>query len=294
MPTPTRARQQTLANPSPNCPHCRSTRLKLLLGFRGQQTFRCQNCQGYFNIPAHPTDRFYTSSYYEKIYAARKTAQLEQSRRYLRIIRRHAPRASILDYGCGTGVFLVAAHEAGFVEVAGADISADALKCARDNLQDRARLIDLNRDALPSGRFAVIALLDALSALPDARTVLERLRDRHLAEGGLVAIRTPHIPPAYFAVVRALALLIGKKQASRLLFAENRYALFDVDSLQRFLEALGFEPVFVEIGQDYPRLDGPKNSWSDHVWVTLHRILRRPTIFVLARVRAKGTGASKT
>ena len=85
MPTPTRARQQTLANPSPNCPHCRSTRLKLLLGFRGQQTFRCQNCQGYFNIPAHPTDRFYTSSYYEKIYTPRKTAQLEQSWRYLRI-----------------------------------------------------------------------------------------------------------------------------------------------------------------------------------------------------------------
>lgn len=265
-----------------DCLHCRATRAEVLLRFREQATYRCRICRGYFNEPVHGARGVYVSRYYDKVYAPRKGLQLKASRRYLKILGTHLALSSVLDYGCGAGAFLVAAEGVGISEIVGADTSRDAVEIARRNLGDRVSIIHLDAEPLPPRRFDAIVLLDTISALPDPRGTLEHLRDHHLAERGVIAIRTPLVSPRYFVIVRWLAPFIGRKQASRLMFAENRYALFDERALRRLLASLGFRPVFEEVTPDYPPLETTGHGWRDGVMALVQRLLRVPVIFLVA------------
>jgi SAM-dependent methyltransferase len=211
----------------------------------------------------------------------------------MRLIRRFVPADSVLDYGCGTGVFLAAAVEAGFTANVGADISADGLRLARQNLDDSVTLIHMPYRQLPERRFAVISLMDSLSAIPDARATLLNLKERHLADGGVLVVRTPDIPASYFTTVKALSWLLGRKQASRLLFADSRYALFDAAALQRFLEAAGFETVYRELREDYAAPAVMVRAPTAWLWVLLRRLLRRRSICVIARARSAGSDMTR-
>lgn len=153
---------------------------------------------GLFNQPGPRAEQAYDQAYYETVYVSRRDHQLQQSRRYVRMIRRFVPGGSVLDFGCGTGILLAAAVEADFTANVGADTSADGLRLARQNVNDSVTLVHLPHERLPERRFEVIALMDTLSAIPEARATLLDLRNRYLADAGVLVIRTPDIPHSYF------------------------------------------------------------------------------------------------
>jgi hypothetical protein len=133
--------------------------------------------------------------------------------------------------------------------------------------------------------------MDTLSAVPDARATLFNLASQYLADEGVVVIRTPHVGPSYFTLVKVLSFLLGKKQASRLMFAASRYALFDIELLRRLLTSLGLQIVFVEIGRDYAVSHKAKGI-AGPFWVILWRLLHRPSILVIARAKSRAFEAS--
>jgi len=268
------------------CLHCRSPRVATVLRYRDQTTFKCRNCLGYFNQPSADAQSVYSEAYFETVYGPRATEQLRQSRGYIDLLRRYGAAQSLLDYGCGTGMLLLAAQEAGLSPLVGADVSEAGLARASANLDPSVQLVDLTSDALPARKFDAITLVDSISALSGMPAALERLCNDHLAEDGLLAIRTPSIPPSYVAVVRCLALFIGAKQASRFLFAENRYALFDSQALERLLARLGFMPVHMEIVADYPAPQTKVDRLADRALAALRRVLRRPILFMIAQRRS--------
>ena len=65
--------------------------------------------------------------------------------------------ATVLDYGCGSGVLAIAAAKLGAASVVGTDIDAQALRASRDNA--RANAVDVSfvtPDALPTGTFDIV------------------------------------------------------------------------------------------------------------------------------------------
>ena len=68
-----------------------------------------------------------------------------------------APAASVLDYGCGSGVLAIAAKLLGAGRVVGVDIDPRALQASRDNAQANAAEISVaGPDAVPPGPYDVV------------------------------------------------------------------------------------------------------------------------------------------
>lgn len=269
------------------CAHCSAASVSRLFRYESQETLRCNECQGYFNRPSGNDGDEYDAEYYRRNYLPREPAQLNESRRLIDKISPIVSAGSVLDYGCGTGIFLQAAAEAGYANNVGADISPHALEIGSHRNLQETRWINLGFEKLPNHKFDIITLMDSISHVPDARATLQMLRDEYLAEGGVLAVRTPHIPPVYFSRIVALSSLIGKRNASSLLFARSRYALFDGASLQRFLESLDFNIAYEERSGEYKN-PLPWSSGKRLLKEIVGRVLSTPiqSMFVIARRRS--------
>ena len=66
-------------------------------------------------------------------------------------------KASVLDYGCGSGILAIAAKKLGAGTVVGVDIDPQAVQAARDNAERNAVGVDFYLpDALPEAQYAVV------------------------------------------------------------------------------------------------------------------------------------------
>jgi len=115
------------------------------------------------------------------------------------------PGASILDYGCGSGILAIAAAKLGASEVLGVDIDLQAVSAARNNAERNAVNARFDDSARPlAGQFDIVVaniLANPLKALAPAIT-------GHVRPGGqlalsgilaeqaeeLIAIYAPYIP----------------------------------------------------------------------------------------------------
>jgi SAM-dependent methyltransferase len=93
---------------------------------------------------------------------------------------------SLLDVGCGGGVFLSRALESG-CRAAGVDHSRDMVRLARKTTQGRAQIVHASAESLPfrDGEFSALSCLVAffffpepVAALREFRRVLDRERGR--------------------------------------------------------------------------------------------------------------------
>ncbi len=116
---------------------------------------------------------------------------------YLNEIRRLRPNGSLIDVGCAFGRFLQEARR--HYQCEGVDISAYALRLARERLPD----IPLHHRALqafrPGRTFDVVTCFDVLEHIPDLDAALRGLRGL-VAPGGVLALAVPvyDTPPGWF------------------------------------------------------------------------------------------------
>jgi ribosomal protein L11 methyltransferase len=77
--------------------------------------------------------------------------------------------ASVLDYGCGSGILAIAAKKLGAGKVVGSDVDSQAITASRDNAErNRIEAVFHLPDALPAGEFDVLVaniLTNPLKAL---------------------------------------------------------------------------------------------------------------------------------
>jgi SAM-dependent methyltransferase len=141
----------------------------------------------------------YSAEYYRRNYVNRGPALIADFGSQIDRLRPHLSGSRWLDVGCGGGYFARAALDRGW-QVTGVDPSADAIALAK-SLAPQAHLVQGTAEDLPpDARFDVISFWDCVAYIPDLpRTLPDYLA--HLAPGGTVVVKTPHLPARFHRVV---------------------------------------------------------------------------------------------
>ncbi|HET7037986.1 MAG TPA: class I SAM-dependent methyltransferase [Thermomicrobiaceae bacterium] len=105
--------------------------------------------------------------------------------------RADASNPSVLDIGCGTGLFLREARERGWT-VEGIELSASAAAYARERFGLPVRQGTLAQTTLPNGAFDVITMWHVLEHLPDPLATLRQVQGA-LRPGGLLLLAVPNV-----------------------------------------------------------------------------------------------------
>jgi 2-polyprenyl-3-methyl-5-hydroxy-6-metoxy-1,4-benzoquinol methylase len=218
----------------------------------------CRNCTGLFSNVNVDVNSLYDEDYFA-VHALFNDLQIEQSKVILAKVKSFKPHGTLLDYGCGRGVFLKIASDLGFTDCCGADVSIAALKSAQATVQGAPiQWINLSEEAIPHKRFDVISMMDSVAHIPDVCLILNGLIKDHLASDGILVIRTPNITPLYRDYVRLFSLVLPKRAIDRLFFVPNRWILFNKKAIEFFLKRFGIEIISLSFGQDYRH----SHKWS--------------------------------
>jgi SAM-dependent methyltransferase len=170
----------------------------------GTWLLHCPRCLlGWWNWPAFDPATFYDQVYFQSAaegkgyndYAALQAGLRRTAYARLRRISRYCtahgggrrPPHRLLELGCGTGVFLDAARQAGWT-VSGVEVSPYAAAQARQRGLD-VRTHSVEDFEWPAGDCDCVALWDVLEHLCDPAGVL-RAAGRALRPGGILALST--------------------------------------------------------------------------------------------------------
>lgn len=211
----------------------------------------CGACGLIHSEPSVDTDALYDAGYFAANYAPLEAAQRERAREHLALLRTFTAGHTLLDYGCGTGIFLEAARTAGFTRAIGVDVSAAAREAATARLGSGAELHATGDDVAGGWRADVIAFVDSLAHVAAAGDRLAALVRERLAPGGLVFVRTPNVTRRQRAYMRLLARVVPERGGDRLYGLPKRYLLFDETSLPAFLAGAGLEVVHLATEREY-------------------------------------------
>ncbi len=134
-----------------------------------------------------------SAEYYDIILGKKKF--LESSKFVERILKRNKIR-SILEVGCGSGLYLFSLKKAGF-DIEGLDISKEMLDIARKNKPKvRLYLKDMSNFKINKRYDAILCLNSSLILLPNFKLIEKTIRNisKHLSNGGLFLIDLPNHP----------------------------------------------------------------------------------------------------
>lgn len=232
------------------CPYCDHGDVDNIFSSWLGEVKRCKECRGVFNRLAVNTDSFYDEKYYETHYNKIVDEQLIKSKKYVELLRKFKHNGSILDYGCGTGVFLQIASASGFTRNVGVDVSKHALRFAKSRLTSQDKLL-LSKDVILKEDFDVISFVDSIAHIPDVRTIMGRVLMHNLKNNGIVFIRTPNFSAMYFHYVRVLSVFLPPKYVNALYYLQNRYLVFNRRIMEKFLKGLNLELLYFNTEKDY-------------------------------------------
>ncbi len=161
----------------------------------------CQGCGFKFTNP-RPDDNeignYYKSQDYvshsntkkgliNKLYHAVRSHTLKKK---LALINSYVSRGTLLDYGCGTGMFLNTAKEAGW-KCFGYEPDPEARKIAEEQGLDIVDSKDILKQKLGSSKFDVISLWHVMEHITDVDQTLEFFK-ANLNDAGTLVIAVPN------------------------------------------------------------------------------------------------------
>lgn len=260
-----------------DCRLCGSRELRTLFVAErsGRQVVRCRGCGLVFYDP-QPSEAqaaaLYSSEYFEREYPdAGDGDDLALARRRLARIEEESGIGTLLDVGCGRGLFLAAALARGW-KAAGLDVSPVAVRLAR--AASGAPVFEGGlAGPLPAGiePVDVLTMWDVLEHLTDPVAALAAAR-RWLKPGGLLVVQTENANSV-------TAAWMGRRWEQ---FVEFHLYHFSPRTLRRALARVGFEAVRIEDVVAFPR-GGPPPATpapSGGVRQALRRL--RDALYVLA------------
>ncbi|MDQ2779449.1 MAG: class I SAM-dependent methyltransferase [Pseudomonadota bacterium] len=212
---------------------------------------KCRGCDALFpdSFPSADTLAEAYASYYttpKARHGARKWLRklIDATRRRHLLRGTPASSASVLDYGCGSGEFLVSLADAGYrSRLTGTDISQP--QGYRTEAFQWQTLEAFERNGAP---YDWITLSHVIEHLADPQSVLRRLK-RVCALGGSVWISTPN--------ARSVLISAFRGHARDLDFPRHRQ-VYSRESLRMLLEQAGFQVAFASS----PRVDAVLNFAS--------------------------------
>lgn len=141
----------------------------------------------YYKAEAYVSHTNTSKGLINKLYHLVRTYTLKKK---IKLIRSYVSRGTILDYGCGTGMFLSACKDAGW-ETFGIEPSDNARKIAsKDNINlfpDKVTMLDYIKDK----RFDAITLWHVLEHVTDMEDTLSFFKSG-LTQNGILIIAVPN------------------------------------------------------------------------------------------------------
>jgi 2-polyprenyl-3-methyl-5-hydroxy-6-metoxy-1,4-benzoquinol methylase len=189
------------------CPICHDTHARLRYRLTRFSIFDCTACGQTFLHPLpspEEIERLFQSlyasgecdlpelkGYYDYCYDDSPTNPLVQSyERWLAALERHRAPGTMLDVGCGTGLFLATARRRGW-RVTGIDANAEATAWAREHFGLEVRTGEFSAFETNGRGFDAITMWDIIEHSREPLGLLTAAR-RALAPGGMLALSTPN------------------------------------------------------------------------------------------------------
>jgi len=154
---------------------------------------------GTSRVPEQTFEDLYFSKAYGVNYDRRNPP--EKMRYYLDRIREIQPHGSLLDVGCGYGLFVDLARQ--YFQVTGCDISAHALEIARNRFPHIPFVRSEVQNLSLEDTFEVVTCFDVLEHVPDLSGALRSISVR-LKPEGIIVITVPVYDTAVGALVGIL------------------------------------------------------------------------------------------
>jgi SAM-dependent methyltransferase len=231
---------------------------------RDYHVVRCPECGLLYRNPGVRPERLgelYTGGYSRFL---RGAYARERRRRYALVMDAFAPLFAdgtgrrLLDFGCGTGLFLETARERGFAG-SGVDLSLDSVEKARSRGLDAHHGSPADVPELAKGGFDVITMWSVLAHLAEPVADLTMLRGL-LADDGVLLILT----------VNANSLLLKGEGPKWGGFTPNHLAIYSPTTLPRLLHRAGFGAVVTR-----PMYGDSVEAGTAPLWARQERRLRR-------------------
>ncbi len=208
--------------------------------------YRCGDC-GTVHQPSLPHGAELHDLYRgmsDASYLEEEEGRRRAARRLLDLLAAQVPRGRLLQVGCGYGLLLDEARRRGY-EVQGVELSAAAVRHARERLDLPVRELALEEAALEAARaqerYDAILAVDVLEHLEDPVLALDRLCAL-LAPGGALLIVTPDPSSRvarmaggrWWCFIPSHACLIPRRALRELLRARGLVVVEDVFSVHTF------------------------------------------------------------
>ncbi len=233
------------------CRLCASRDLRVLFtaARSARQVVRCRGCGLVFYDPQPSRAEaaaLYSGEYFEREYPAETEAtRARLAHHRLARIERETGVGSLLDVGCGAGLFLTAARERGW-KAAGLDLSPSAVRAARAASGASVWEGDLARARPPDLEAVdVVTMWDVLEHLTDPVAALAQT-PRWLRRGGLLVVQTQNVNSV-------TAAWMGRRWEQ---FVEFHLYHFSPRTLSLALQRAGFEGVSIEDVDRFAEGDG--------------------------------------
>jgi SAM-dependent methyltransferase len=205
---------------------------------------RCSVCSLVFVDPVPRcavTTVAYGAEYYEPWQERREErARIRMWRRRLSLLETRRGRSALLDVGCGDGLFLKVARDAGW-SVEGIEFSPEGARRSSQRLGRPVAVGDLASASGLRGPFDVVTLWHVLEHLVSPTGMLDAARLR-LRPGGLLVAAVPNLDNllmrAAYRVARGRPLPLFEEDAR-----EPHLSHFSPDTLRDILERRGFEEI---------------------------------------------------
>lgn len=222
-----------------NCPNCNSGEYTLYLTEGDFKIVKCSNCSLVYllNIPDESEiyEDYYKIEFDKEDYSKdSKFPHLSEiytiNDQRLYYLRKLKIKGSLLDIGCGTGLFLNTAKNFGY-DVSGIDVSQTALKFAREsfklNVSDQKveDLISQNK------KYDFVTMWHVLEHFANPKEELKKIKQL-LNPGGVLLIEVPNLNSIKFKLAKN-----KWKGGNHPLYHRT---FFTADSLKKTLELAGF------------------------------------------------------
>lgn len=215
------------------CPVCRSPS-RLEARHPDADLWRCPDCDHCFSDPATlRRHEHYGPDYFQTVHANWFShPHTELNARLLLLIRSYHPGAqSVLDVGCGNGIFLRYLRPRGQWELTGIDLSPNRPEPNIDFLQGDVFEFE------PDRRYDVVVSNSVIEHIQDVRGFVSKL-DALCAPGGMLLLITPNERSLLYRAAWLLCRLGYNKPFVRL-YDAHHLNHFNLTSLRRLLEEVG-------------------------------------------------------
>ena len=228
---------------SPSCPCCNSPS-PYLLSYATVDYFHCGSCDLIFRLRSKEDGEECIRHYREDYFRTSSADQLNVRRAALfkgviDCIEKTKKPGSLLDVGCGRGLFLQIARRRGW-SVTGIDLSADSIREAEKFLEGRVFCATLNSLAADQS-YDVVTLINVLDHMLDIRKEIFCIRAA-LKDGGLLYLRFPN--GLFHSSLLRLADRMHLADVMQRLVVFHEYALTPKFT-RRLLEEAGFSEVSI-------------------------------------------------